>query len=39
MCYFPEQDISPIELLGYAKNYIVEVQENRTDLESYPQNV
>ncbi|MDE7361105.1 MAG: hypothetical protein K2N38_04155 [Oscillospiraceae bacterium] len=29
---FFEQEISPIELLGYAKNYICDVLETRIDL-------
>lgn len=29
---FFEMNISPIELLGYAKNYIVDVEEQRIDL-------
>ena len=30
--------ISPIELLGYAKNYIVDVEEQRIDLPDEVQN-
>lgn len=29
---FYNQEKSPIELLGYAKNYILDVQEQRIDL-------
>ncbi|MDE6726154.1 MAG: hypothetical protein K2J79_11190 [Ruminiclostridium sp.] len=35
--YF-DMEISPIELLGYAKNYIVDVEEQRIDLPDEVQN-
>lgn len=35
---FYNQEISPIELLGYAKNYILDVLEERIDLLSEVKN-